>query len=384
MPIQFKCPQCQQLLQVPDGSEGRQAQCSHCQATLTVPAAAAADNNPFASTPGTSSQWDNPYAASEQSGTPLLKVGLPPIKHSTFNVREVIYSGYLITRKRFWPLVGGLLLIGLVYMVVACGVGAVAGLGALALGALAGGGFDPNGPTGATAVLMRGANIAVGLLVAPLVQCWMIGLILSIARGEPLAFERIFSASRHYGRMFVANLLFMLITQIPLQVGSLLIELKDPTLAAVGLGIILVWIIPMVILLIILALTLFFVVDREAGGVEALKLSVEFTRGNRLRIFLLYLCWFLIMIAVLLPSSIITAGAIFGATTAVDDILTVILVVVAIMGGVVTFVLMLVISLISLMTYNVMYFRITGQPTMLEEPDPQPPAPEVRSMGHTG
>src|SRR5262249_10824467 len=46
MPIPFVCPMCQKPLLAPDGAEGRQVRCPHCQGVAPVPVSAPAPPPP--------------------------------------------------------------------------------------------------------------------------------------------------------------------------------------------------------------------------------------------------------------------------------------------------------------------------------------------------
>ena len=62
MPIQYNCQHCNQLLNVPDGSEGKQCKCPHCGSVMAAPRQAQT-SGPFSS-PHSSPLPHNPYAAS--------------------------------------------------------------------------------------------------------------------------------------------------------------------------------------------------------------------------------------------------------------------------------------------------------------------------------
>ena len=97
MPIEFHCPECNQFLRTPDGTEGQNAKCPKCGALVMVPAAAAppppapvpgpAEENPFVDVGAQGGQTaranpfadvdepSQPYGPSSASGSPSSSPG---------------------------------------------------------------------------------------------------------------------------------------------------------------------------------------------------------------------------------------------------------------------------------------------------------------------
>ena len=87
MPIEFHCPECNQFLRTPDGTEGKNAKCPKCGALVMVPVAAAPpppapvpgpmEENPFAGIgdPSPGAGDDNPFAGIGESSGPTA----PPL-----------------------------------------------------------------------------------------------------------------------------------------------------------------------------------------------------------------------------------------------------------------------------------------------------------------
>lgn len=71
MPIEFRCSSCNKLLRVPDGSEGKKAQCPDCQAILEIPVVAteAPTSSPFGAAPGPTG-FDPPPASDNPFESP--------------------------------------------------------------------------------------------------------------------------------------------------------------------------------------------------------------------------------------------------------------------------------------------------------------------------
>src|SRR5690606_14893543 len=100
---------------------------------------------------------------------------------------------------------------------------------------------------------------------------------------------------------------------------------------------------------------------------------------------LLYICLMLITLAVLVVPIITLFGSIIGAAEVESGGTLGVLVVVAILSGFTLLILMIMFSIYAMVTYQLTYFRITGQPTLLEQNTaPLPPPEEVRSMGYVG
>jgi len=71
MAIHFECTACSNTLDVPDGSEGQQAECPACSVVLEVPAAPLADSESSDTPTDTSQASINPYASTFNIDDPV-------------------------------------------------------------------------------------------------------------------------------------------------------------------------------------------------------------------------------------------------------------------------------------------------------------------------
>ncbi len=77
MPIEFQCPTCQSRMRVPDGSEGKKAQCPECSAICDVPLAAAytpsLGSSPFAPPSFETTDTNNPFQSPTLNEEPYTR-----------------------------------------------------------------------------------------------------------------------------------------------------------------------------------------------------------------------------------------------------------------------------------------------------------------------
>ncbi len=127
-------------------------------------------------------------------------------------------------------------------------------------------------------VLMIAAASVVGI-IAVFVALYLAGgitdVMLRTARGEKTTIGQFFGGGRFMGKMFVGGFC----QQLAVGIASL------------------ACLVPGVILSLGLALWTFLVVDRNMGGVDALKESWELTKGHKMNIFLLLLLQFVVLLA---------------------------------------------------------------------------------------
>ncbi len=127
-------------------------------------------------------------------------------------------------------------------------------------------------------VLLIAAGSVVGI-IAIIVMLYLAGgitdVMLRTARGEKTTIGQFFGGGRFMGKIFVGGFC----QQIAVGIASLFCLVPGVIL---GLG---------------LSMWTFLVVDRNMGGVDALKESWEITKGHKMTLFLLILLQFLVILA---------------------------------------------------------------------------------------
>ena len=253
MPIEFRCTKCQKLLRTPDGSSGREAKCPQCGAIVKIPEPAAAVH---AASPPAPPSPDNPYA----SPTRLAASEMAPrsVEHEfqprRIEVGDVLSRTWEIFKLRWLPCVAAtwgvpFILAGVcapfILIVVFTSMNAQGDAASIV----------------AAALLLGAVAVAASVWMALGIHAFM----LKLARGEEAS---------------VRDLLGETSLLVPALLATVLVG------AAVMFGFMLL-IVPGVILSLMFSQFINVMVDRQVGAIEALRLSIEATEGNKVTLLLL-------------------------------------------------------------------------------------------------
>jgi hypothetical protein len=291
MPIEFPCPQCNQLLRTPDGTGGRKAKCPQCASLVDIPNAqperAASPNGPGVSTarPGSVVARDtadtadtNPYTAPrEVASPPDFGVGAPGEMELTAT-RVTMVEILSRTWQRFTENLVPCILFGLI----AIGVQMLAQVVNIPLQVLqAAFGEEPAVVIGSVV-----AQQVWGIVVQAIAMCIAILFTMKFLRRHPEPLKGIFNVGPFFARLFLTQIIIMLmvlgvaaVCALPFGIASLAKQ-DVPVLVATGvIGV--VTAIPFVLYLYMrLSLAQFLIVDRRQGIMEALTNSGIFMKGN--------------------------------------------------------------------------------------------------------
>ena len=298
MAIEFSCSGCGKTLRVADGAAGKQARCPGCGAIMNVPAArvgglpgvapqpfTGSTPPPFPQQPGGSpmpqqtsagnpSAFDlfghqepnagragdvNPFQSPQIGGAMPRQAydGTTPLRPSPLDIGEV----YTVAWKVFSDHAGKIILVGLVYMAIVFGLGVVRGIAEAIIR-----------DKGLVLIFSGGFQLFVNWPMTVWLQCGLFIFCLRLLRGQDAEVSDLFA-----GGYAVINAI----------VGSLLVGLM------VLFGLIFL-VIPGIILGLMFSQFMILIVDRKLDVMEALKVSAEITRGNRIYLFLLALATFIL------------------------------------------------------------------------------------------
>jgi uncharacterized membrane protein/DNA-directed RNA polymerase subunit RPC12/RpoP len=266
MAIEFRCQRCQKLLRVGDDDEGRQALCPDCGAIMPVPArgsvlpddraGAAAGSGPFGAAvrqSAASADGENPYASPSAPAYEAPALAVPPgaITPSIIDLGDVFHRSWEIFKTQ-WPMCAAVaFIVVLLNLTAAVFTGVLTSLTASATG-------DP-AATLLVRILCEVASwafntwIGIGELV----------FFLKTARGQRASVGDIFAGGPWFVNVLAASLL----------VGLAVL---------VGLAF---CIVPGVILALMFSQYYYLIIDRNLGPVDALSMSAQITRGNKLTLF---------------------------------------------------------------------------------------------------
>jgi hypothetical protein len=278
MSIEFHCTRCSRLLRTPAGTSGRQTQCPECGEALTVPVVAPAPGTFAQAGAGEANPYQSPAASVQlQQAAPGELVPMP------LELGDVLSRSWTIFQSQFGMVVLGVFLAGLINAVpqwFANGLIAVLEITQV----------DP--------VLVMTLRVVLTLAFW-LFQIWVtlgeLAYLLHIARGGRPEIGMLFTGSRYFVSGLLATLLFFLMLlavtalfQGPAGIVYLVTGNQDQALIALLIGlpfftIAAIWI----------SMTFSYfqlaIVDRQCGPLEALSLSRQFTRGNKLTVFALFI-----------------------------------------------------------------------------------------------
>lgn len=251
MPIEFRCTECDRLLRTPDGTSGKEAKCPQCGALVRIPAAAPPppqpspppqfrETLPHGDTP-------NPY---QSPGTDQMRAGAAGgvqrgFEPTRIDLGEVLQKTWRIYSANLWLCV----LIALPLVVLGAAQNGYAYYRHWQLG-----------PGGSLASMLLGIAsfwITLGVLL----------MMLKIARGEEVEAGDMFSA----GPMLLPAFGVAILVGVMFLMGMCLL------------------IVPGIIVVLMFSQAILLVVDQRAGVIDALRMSMEATRGNKLTLFALYL-----------------------------------------------------------------------------------------------
>ncbi|HUG69210.1 MAG TPA: hypothetical protein VMM76_15775 [Pirellulaceae bacterium] len=300
MPIEFRCPQCQKLLRVPDESAGAKARCPQCSAIVDVPAQRFASSgsqetpgdlppaqvaNPFAQDTSplqptakpASSDPVNPYsspAASYEStrAKPFLSSDLEP---TSVDAGSVISYAWEVWKSNLGILVG----ITVVVIAVNFGFGAVQGV--------------------INAIFEQQGNAEVGAIFSFVISIFsnLVQIYLGIGQAQ-IVLKLLRGQNAEFGELFGGGPLFLPVFGAAFLAGLALI---------VGM---IACIVPGILLMLFFWPFYWLVVDRKAAAIESFGMALPFGQANVGTTFVLWLASVGIMLAGFLA---LCVGVVFAA-----------------------------------------------------------------------
>lgn len=286
MPIEFVCPNCEQMLRVPDDAAGKSARCPICSVVNAIPATVILPKSPHSFSDDVTEQpYESPDALPEDDNL-LANVD---DHYDRFEKLEPL-TALSLAGPRFSGNAG--LLIG-AYLVrwavmVLLNVATIVLVGLLQ---------NMLGETAPAVLAMRFVTELVSVIVGLFLWLGLWRIYLDVARGLKPPFSQLFSGGRHLLSAILAGIVcFVLITM-----GFVLL------------------IIPGVFIGLSLWTCMFFIVDRNVGFFEAIELAWQHASGNRLASLLLLVLNLGIMFFGLLACGvgIVVAGPFLGVVNAV-------------------------------------------------------------------
>lgn len=256
MPIEFRCTKCQKLLRTPDGSSGREAKCPQCGAIVKIPEPAAYEQAASAPVPPAPSSPDNPYASPTRPAGPesAARSVEQVFRPTRIEVGDVLSRTWEIFKLRWLSCVAAtwavpLILAGacapFILIVVFTSINAE----------------DDALSIVAASLLLAAVAIAASVWMALGIHAFM----LNVARGEEVS---------------ARDLLGETSLLVPALLATVLVG------GAVMFGFMLL-IVPGVILSLMFSQFINVMVDRQVGAIEALRLSIAATDGNKVTLLLL-------------------------------------------------------------------------------------------------
>lgn len=255
MPIEFRCTKCQKLLRTPDGSSGREAKCPQCGAIVKIPEPAAAVHAASPPAPQVAPPPDNPYASPNRLAPEASPRSVShDFQPTRIEVGDVLSRTWEIFKLRWLPCVAAtwgvpFILAGVcapfILIVVFTSMNAQ----------------DDAASIVAASLLLGAVAVAASVWMALGIHAFM----LKLARGEEALARDLFGET---------SLL------VPALLATVLVG------AAVMFGFMLL-IVPGVILSLMFSQFINVMVDRQVGAIEALRMSIAATEGNKVTLLLL-------------------------------------------------------------------------------------------------
>ncbi len=255
MPIEFRCTRCDRLLRTPDGTSGKDAKCPKCGTLVRIPEAA--EPPPAAPTPppalretlphgGSPNPYQSPAAGEMRpDAAGALRRGFEPTR---IDLGDVLQKTWRIYSANLWLCV----LVSLPLVVL---------------------GIGPNGYAYYRNWHMHPGDGLVGLILGIggfWITLGVLLMMLKIARSEEVEAGDMFSAG-------------------PMLLPALGVAILVGVMFVMGLCLLVV---PGIILVLMFSQSILLVVDKRVGIVDALRMSMEATSGNKLTLFALYLLTF--------------------------------------------------------------------------------------------
>lgn len=257
MPIEFRCTACDKLLRTPDETAGKQAKCPECGALMQIPSpAAAASAGSVPQPPPAASEVDaaNPYR-SPADYTPPVPASPGTFRPSRIDFGDVFGRTFRIFGQEW----SSCILVFLAFTGVILLFLAVAGGAALGLAVAA----DDEAVTIVAIIFALGATWLFGTWLGIGMRIFF----LKLARGDDPRMADLFGGGPYFVTTLLAGLLFGL----------------------AYLGGLILFIIPGIIFGLMFSQFQYMIIDRNAGVVESLSLSKQFTYGNKLMLFAILL-----------------------------------------------------------------------------------------------
>ena len=278
MPIEFDCPQCQNRLRVPDGSEGQKALCPKCSEQIIIPQQDEANSNPFVNPPADSS-GTNPYASPTSTTEIPTEGAQASLTNSTFSVTHVLTE----TWNGFTENLGAFLLLGLllVGMYVATSVVTVP----ISIAGQA---------TGEPTFIVIAEILAgiIGQFLGAFIAAVGFRYTLDVLSGSRSPFERAFKVLPFVLRIFFTNIVVgllafasVLVIALPILPFFFFLQGAEGMLAAVAIILGLTVFALYIFIFTRLCLPLLFIIDRGQGVFDSISSSFTYTKGNALTIF---------------------------------------------------------------------------------------------------
>jgi phage FluMu protein Com len=271
--IQFHCTQCGKLLQTGDQTAGKQARCPECGGLMTIPAgpqapAPADSGNPFQS-PG-------PVAPA----SPVQPPGA--ITPTALDLADIFGRTWSIFQRQW----GMCLVVLLIVLAITLTLN-----------------FAVSAGTRLTSALTGDRDSSTTFSVLGNLASWMIGIWLGIgqsvyflktARGQVADISDVFAGGPYFWRILRAVILLVLmiggvlfVCTLPLQwVGGMNIQDASPGLVVLGA---IVAFAVYVYVMLMLSQFYYLILDRNVGVMDSFHLSQRLMRGNKLRLFLIWL-----------------------------------------------------------------------------------------------
>ncbi|HRX83044.1 MAG: hypothetical protein H6821_01505 [Planctomycetaceae bacterium] len=294
MPVEFRCTGCSKLLRTPDESAGKKAKCPQCGEIVDVPTQSqsvvdaaptkfqqeVAETNPFghvASSPSVA--LSNPYESPPISAPQVKQQHLPVLEHRQISFDETLRMCWEVTQNQLGPIA----LCGLLYLAIAVGTN-------MATGFIAPIGQAMKEP----AVQISGQIVqqVAGFFVNTYLQLGLLIFGLNLVRTGTARVSDMFQVGPYYlrglGLFLLMTVIYygvMLVCMIP-AFGTILTERPEIIIPAfVVFGLLGFTCGMYAILRMVLAGA--FLVDRNTGIRESLRLSDQYMAGNKLATFLL-------------------------------------------------------------------------------------------------
>jgi hypothetical protein len=291
MPIEFRCPACQQQLRVPDESAGKNAKCPKCGTIAAIPSAnlAAGAPPPPSLPPPLVSPPASPFGDAEQPGrNPFAEKSPPPPSLNPYAspadsfAPKIAAAGAFpsqpVTNQRVeigqiwnyawqvWQTNLGLL-VGVTLTVIAISYAFSIPITIFQLV------LEQRDEKELAAVVVFLGNI-VSFVVQTFVGIGHAIIALKLARQQPTSFGELFSGGRRFLPVLLATILFM----IALIAGAF------------------ACVVPAIFLGIFFWPYYFLIVEEKAAVIESFSLAYQVTEGNRLTTFLLALLSIAVML----------------------------------------------------------------------------------------